>query len=161
MYNTKQDLIDAMGATPDILAELLSGLLAKPGGLPPVPPGEWSPVEIVCHLRNTQERALDRMRLMRDGKNAVIEGYDQTAWAVERNYKGDDVWKALEKFRSLRLMHVEELTKLPFEDWQRGGEHSEYGHITILGQTLHSLSHDAVHLRQLAALAGHPGARQA
>lgn len=161
MYDTKQDLIDALGATPDVLAELLSGLLSKPGGLPPVPPGEWSPVEIVCHLRDTQERALERMRRMRDGKNPVIEGYDQTAWAVERNYQGDDVWKALEKFGSLRRVHVEELAKLPLEDWQRGGEHSEYGHITILGQTLHSLSHDAVHLRQLAALAGGFGAKKA
>lgn len=161
MYDTRQDLIDALHATPDILAGLLSSLLAKPGGLPPVPPGEWSPVEIVCHLRDAQERALDRMRLMRDTENAVIEGYDQAAWAVDRNYKGDDVWRALEKFRSLRRVHVEELIQLPFEDWQRGGEHSEYGHITILGQSQHMVSHDAVHLRQLAGLAGRPGARKA
>lgn len=49
---------------------------------------------------------------------------------------------------------------LPFEDWQRGGEHTEYGHITILGQTLRSVSHDAVHLRQLADLAGRPEAKK-
>jgi hypothetical protein len=100
------------------------------------------------------------MRLMRDTANAVIEGYDQAVWAVERNYKEDDVWKALEKFSSLRRVHVEELTKLPFADWQRGGQHSEYGHITILGQALHTVSHDAVHLRQLAALASRPGTKK-
>ena len=161
MYNTKQDLIDALSATPDILAELLAGLQAKPGGLPPVPPGEWSPVEIICHLRDAEERALERMRLMRDKKNAVIEGYDQAAWAVERNYKGDDMWKALDQFQTLRRVHVDELTKLPIEDWQKGGEHAEFGHITILGQTTHSVSHDAVHLRQLAGLAGRPGMKKA
>jgi hypothetical protein len=154
MYDTKQDLTDALGATPDILAQLLSGLLEKPGGLPPASPGEWSAVEIICHLRDAEERALERMRKMRDQKNPVIEGYDQAAWAADRNYKGDDVWKALEKFRALRGMHVDDLKKLAFEDWQRGGKHAEFGHITILAQTLHSASHDAVHLRQLARLAG-------
>jgi len=153
MYDTKQDLIEALGATPDILAQLLSGLAAKPGGVPSAPPGEWSAVEIICHLRDAEERALERMRQMRDQVNPAIEGYDQAKWAVERNYRGDDAWKALEKFRILRSAHVEDLKQLPFDDWQRGGKHAEFGLITIMGQSVHCASHDAVHLRQLARLA--------
>jgi hypothetical protein len=153
MYHTEQDLIEALGATPDILAQLLSGLSAKPGGLPSAPRGEWSAVEIVCHLRDVEERAVERLRQMRDQKNPRIEGYDQAVWAIERNYQGDDVWKALEKFTALRSMHIDDLKKLPLEDWQRGGMHAEFGHITILGQTMHCASHDTVHLRQLAQLA--------
>jgi hypothetical protein len=110
----------------------------------------WSVVEVLCHLRDAEERALERMRLMRDADNPWLAPYDQEQWAVERNYSTAQLHDALSAFLRLRAIHLAELATLRPEDWERSGRHEEQGFITIGNHTLHLVSHDAVHLAQIA-----------
>ncbi len=150
MYDTKKDILKALASTPKALAALLPAVLARQSKRTSPASAVWSAVEIVCHLRDAEERALERTRRMRNESNPFIKGYDQDQLARERNYKADDPEKALSAFTSFRQEHVAELESLPFPDWERTGEHEEMGRITILAHALHIVSHDLNHLAQLS-----------
>ncbi len=148
MYDNQQDLLSALRAGPAILAALLQGISAEMA--PARDPAEWAPVEIVCHLRDAEERALERMRAMRDQENPFLPAYDQEAWATERNYRAADLATALAAFTRFRRQHADELAALAPQDWGRTGRHAEIGQITILNHTIHMAAHDYVHAAQLA-----------
>jgi hypothetical protein len=150
MYDTARDLTDALAAAPDALEGALAGVdddLARRarGG-----DETWSLVEVVCHLRDVEERAVERMRAMRDMSDPVLASYDQDAWAIERGYAGDNLRAAVGAFSRHRAAHVAELRVLPREGWERAGLHDELGRITIEGQAIHIATHDVQHLAQIA-----------
>ncbi len=150
MYDVKADIVKAVAATPKVLAMLLPAVLR--GEARGSAQSGWSAVQIICHLRDAEERALERMRKMRDEENPLIAAYDQESWARERNYAAQDPMAALERFSAFRQAHREALEALPLPEWERTGRHQEVGRITIMAHTLHILSHDLGHLAQLAAL---------
>ena len=150
MYDTIKDLLDALRATPDTLNGLLRGCTEEEARSARGGDENWSVVEVVCHLRDACERALERMRLMRDDDNPFIASYDQEQWARERNYAAASLRDAVRAFVTLRAVHVAELAALRPDDWQRAGRHEELDRITIEAHTLHVVSHDAVHLAQIA-----------
>lgn len=95
-----------------------------------------------------------RMRTLRDNDNPTIAGYDQDALAVERDYAGSNLQDALRGFLKLRAQHVDELAALSPDDWQRVGQHSEYGPVTLMSHALHMVSHDFVHAAQIVRQLG-------
>ncbi len=149
MYDTNQDLLAALRAGPIVLKALLQAALSGEASTS-LASGEWGPVEIVCHLRDAEERALERMRMMRDLDDPFLPGYDQETWARERDYAHADLVEALADFTRFRLAHAEELAALSPEQWLRPGWHEEVGAITLLNHTIHLVCHDFVHLDQLA-----------
>lgn len=154
MYNTSADLVDAFRATPVILTALLHNCtqeqaLAARGG-----DEGWSIVEVICHLRDAEERAVARTRLMRDQDNPPIQAYDQEQLAREGNYAAADLREALAAFIGYRNEHLTELAALTPDQWERTGAHSELGTITISNHTAHMSSHDAVHCAQIAQQLG-------
>ena len=150
MYDTVRDLIAALAAAPDALEGALvcvdEDLARRAHG------GDqgWSVVEVVCHLRDAEERAAERMRAIRDEADPWLAGYDQDAWAIERGYAGDDMRTALAAFSRHRAAHVAELQALPADAWARTGTHEESGRITIENHTLLIATHDVQHLAQIA-----------
>ena len=150
MYDLPHDLLDALKATPETLAGLLDGVGAEKARSAMGGDENWSVVEVICHLRDAEEFFIKRYQAMRDQDNPAIIGYDQAALAIERNYKSADLDAALEGFKTFRQQAVTELSKLAPEQWQRSGQHNEMGQITILGQAIHHISHDAIHCAQIA-----------
>ncbi len=150
MYDTERDVTDALTAGPEALDGVLFGVgedLARrsKGG-----DEGWSVVEVVCHLRDAEERALERARAMRDEEDPILAAYDQDAWAVERGYAADDLPMAAAAFARHRADHVALLRALPAGGWARRGRHAEVGTITIEGQAIHLATHDVQHLAQIA-----------
>ena len=150
MYDSHQDLLEALRATPDVFKKLLNGLtqeraMSLRGG-----DENWSIVEVMCHLRDAEERALERMQLMRDQFELILAVYDQEAWAQERNYAAANLRNTFDLFLRFRATHIAELTLLPPQAWDRVGIHAEQGRITIATHTLHIVSHDVIHLAQIA-----------
>ena len=151
MYDTRGDIVDALAGMPEVLNHLAL-TLAGSAGSPIARPGEWALVQIVCHLRDAEERALERTRRMRDSDHPEISSYDPSAWAIERDYGSQDLAAALATFRTFRESHVSDLGAIPWPDWHRQGSHAEYGAIDILGHAIHVVSHDAIHLLQIVQL---------
>jgi len=168
MDDTAHDLIDALEAGPDALEGVLAGIDDDAAQRARGGDEGWSVVEVVCHLRDAEERAAERMRMIRDEDDAQLAGYDQDAWAVERGYAADDLREALAAFSRHRASHVAALRALPAEAWGRAGTHDEWGRVTIENHTIHIATHDVQHLAQVARAlrdaAGSrdvPGARRA
>ena len=154
MYDIPRDLLDAFRATPDTLAALLRGCTQEQAQAARGGDENWSVVEVVCHLRDAEERGLTRTRAMRDADDPFLPGYDQEAWASERNYAAADLRAAFAAFLRLRAQHVAELAALPPAAWERTGRHEEQGRITITAHTLHLVAHDAIHAAQIARQLG-------
>ena len=149
MYDEAKDLIAALASTPETLGGLLQGVSQEQAQAARGGDEGWSVVEVTCHLRDAEERALERMRTLRDQDDPLIAGYDQEAWARERNYAADDLRAALAAFARFRQQHVAELAALTAAQWEHVGRHEEIGAVTIRNHTLHIASHDAVHLAQI------------
>ena len=150
MYNLQKDLLDALQAAPETLIGLLEGIGTDQAHSARGGDENWSVVEVACHLRDAEEFFLKRFQAMRDQDNPVITGYDQEALAKLRNYQDADIQTALASFNAFRRQVISELSKLTPEQWQRTGQHSELGQITIFAQTIHHVTHDAIHCAQIA-----------
>ena len=150
MYNSTQEMIEALQATPDSLRGLLQHV--APARVWSARGGDegWSVVEVVCHLRDAEEVFLQRMRMLRDVVEPVIAGFDQTTLASERSYASADLHAALAVFFHLRAVHMAELATLTAAQWERSGQHQQHGSMTIFNHTLHVVWHDAIHTAQIA-----------
>jgi len=150
MYNLPLELIDALKVTPDTLKGLLSNVSKEQARSAKGGDENWSVVEVICHLRDAEEFTIQRVESMRDQNNPQIIGYDQAALAHERKYNDADLNSALNAFIRYREHLVASLSALAPDDWERGGEHNENGHMTIFSYILHIVSHDAIHCAQIA-----------
>jgi hypothetical protein len=150
MYDSTRDMLDAFQTTPDTLQKLLANVSQEQAQSAVGGDEGWSVVEVLCHLRDAEEFALNRNRLMRDHEDPNIIPYDQDQLAKDHRYAEQNLRQVLSDFIRLRQEHVSLLENLSAEDWHRPGQHSEAGCIEIFDHTLHMVCHDAVHCAQIA-----------
>jgi hypothetical protein len=150
MYNTIQDLLDAYRSTPETLQALLRNYSHEQAGSVRGEEEDWSVVEVICHLRDSEEASLQRTRLMRDQTKPMLAARDPAKLAIELNYASTSLDSALSAFLKFRVNHLQELTALSAEQWERTGEHPAVGQITISGMIAHLVAHDAIHLAQIS-----------
>ena len=150
MYNSIRDMLDAYQVIPDILKFLLKDVSQEQAQSATGGDEDWSIVEVLCHLHDAEEFALNRNKLMRDQDNPNIIPYDQEQLAKDRRYADQDLRQALSDFIRLRQEHVSLLENLSEDDWLRPGQHPEAGRIEIFDHTLHMVCHDAIHCAQIA-----------
>jgi hypothetical protein len=159
VYDVPKDLIEALQAAPDVLQGLLSDYTEDQARNARGGDEGWSVVEVVCHLRDVEERAVERVHAMRTQTEPFLAGYDQEALARERDYASANLHDALDAFVRQRRAHLAELAALAPTDWERTGQHEEQGRITIMAHTIHIAAHDALHAAQIARQLGDvPGA---
>lgn len=143
----RDDLVQALAATPTVLARLVSGMgeddLRAGHG-----PQQWSVKEVIFHLRDVDEVFLERFQRMASERNPFLPAFDQEAYARDRGYQEGNAAQALADFTTFRMRMVQLLTSV---DLTRGGRHEEQGQITIGGAAEHLVSHDLQHLAQIAA----------
>jgi hypothetical protein len=120
--------------------------------------GAWAPVEIVCHLRDTEETFGARFEaILGMDEPALPEAGPADRWAAERQYLRHDAALALAHFRRRRGESLETLVALSPSGWQRGGEHPARGRLSIDMLVALMAWHDDNHLEQLTrAVEGQP-----
>jgi hypothetical protein len=146
MHDTHEDVVAGLSSTPVVLEQLVTGARAMG------PAEGWNVAEVVWHLREAEERALERMRAMRDQQNPFLPAYDQAALARDGRYAERAIDAGVREFAALRNTMLQELKALRPEQWDRIGRHEEVETITILNQAIHLVGHDLNHLAQLARL---------
>ena len=162
-----------LARTPDDLAAAIAGrssvdLARRPD------PKNWSPVEIICHLRDIEEICMMRFRTMlaMDDPKVLVVGarppdpeawgliddefpVDPDRWAEERQYLRCDPALALSAFRRRRGESLDLFDRLAHEQWDRGCLHPTLGRVTFTDWTALMPGHDDNHLDQLTrALSG-------
>jgi len=151
MYDTIGDLMDALSATTEIIPALLDGVTQEQA-LAAKEQGGWSVVEVLCHLRDAEEIAIERNLNILQEDVPTIEAYDEEGLAKRRNYAAARLGEALKAFLDSRQRHLEILDKLNLREWHRTGWHTEIGTISIYDHMIHMAAHDSIHASQIARL---------
>ena len=170
---TLDERLKRLARTPDDLAAAVAGRGAAELARRP-DPQNWSPTEIICHLRDIEELCMMRFRTMlaMDDPKVLVVGarprnpeewgligdefpVDPDRWADERQYARCDPAAALTAFRRRRGESLDLFDRLLPEQWARGCLHPTLGRVTFTDWTALMPGHDDNHLDQLArALSG-------
>jgi hypothetical protein len=151
MLDRSEEILKTLRATPVVLRALVGEiendrLRTRPAA------GEWAIIEVVGHLADTEERALDRVRRMLREDNPVLEPFDQEALAEERHYLDLDLNQELDRLEQLRRQHLALLEALDASGWERTGRHGDHGMMSVELYETHVAAEEVDHLAQIARL---------
>jgi DinB family protein len=151
VINTREESMKALRAVPVVARTLVQGLedtalRARPAQ------GEWAAVEVIAHMADTDERALERIRRMRHEDEPSLAAFDPEALAVERAYIAAPIEPTLRRLGDTIAALVTELSALDNAGWERVGQHEAHGRISIAQYVAHVAAEDVDHLAQLARL---------
>jgi hypothetical protein len=135
---------------PAVIAPLVAGLDAATWRQRPAPK-EWSPIEIVCHLRDEEVEDFGaRVRAIVEG-GSEFSGIDPERWAAERRYAEVDPPTALAALSERRAASVAYLATIDPSRLVRAVEHPRAGRLSGLDLLVAWVAHDRLHLAQLTA----------
>jgi hypothetical protein len=149
-YDERRELLEVYGHNPTTLRTLIQDLPEETIRLQGTGSELWSILEIVCHLRDTEERAFARVQRMVNEDRPFLTGYDPDTVAREFDYQSQDLDEALDAFERTRRVQIAYLQGLSEDGWRRTAEHEEVGEITVHSLTTHMALHDSVHLAQIS-----------
>lgn len=112
-------------------------------------PNGWTPLEILCHLRDFDVIFRERGELMLAADNPVFPKYDADQLAADRAYNQQSVAAALAELKQNRQHLLAFFEPLTPEQWARTGLHPRLGPFTMTDVFTHIGWHDANHLEQL------------
>lgn len=144
-----EDACRELARAPAVFESLTAGLDAAGWRARPHPT-EWSPVEIICHLRDEEAEDFGaRMRVVLAG-GAGFMPIDPERWATERRYREADPRNALAAFRAHRDANLALLGSVAGEQLSATVEHATIGRLSGLDLLVAWVTHDRLHLSQLA-----------
>jgi hypothetical protein len=144
---------------PRILEALLEGVDAATWRERPAA-DEWSPIEIVCHLRDEETEDFGaRVRVVVD-RGATFAGIDPARWAEQRAYRDTDPTAALADLRERRAATLVFLDGVAPDRLRYAVSHPRLGTLSGLDLLAAWVTHDRLHLTQLAATLARLGARR-
>jgi hypothetical protein len=134
---------------PGILDALLEDLDDATARVRPLPE-EWAPVEIVCHLRDEEtEDFTARLQVDLEGRTAFTS-IDPIGWVERRRYREADLPEALTSFRERRTASLAWLGEIVPAHLGRSVTHPAIGDLSGLDLLAAWVTHDRLHLAQLA-----------
>ena len=134
---------------PAVLDALLAGCDDEAARTRPAP-GEWSPVEILCHLRDEETEDFGaRVRVIVGGA-AEFAPIDPARWAEERRYREAGLADVLEGLHSRRRASLDMLASVAPETLNGSRPHRRLGRLSGLDVLAAWVAHDRIHLAQLA-----------
>jgi uncharacterized damage-inducible protein DinB len=119
-------------------------LTARPG------PGDWSILELVIHLTDSDSIAIDRMKRMLIEDNPPLLYADETAYVSRLAPHAQSLDDALTLFEVGRRQFARVLRALPDEAFERRGTHNRRGVVTVGGSVKDYIDHVNHHLAFLA-----------
>jgi hypothetical protein len=150
---TRRDLSRLPPILDALLAEMDDDLWrARPA------PNEWSPLEIVCHLRDEEMEDFGaRVRVVLEGGTAFVP-IDPERWAIDRRYRDDDPRGALESFARRRRENLLFLGTIEPARLAHAVALGRSGELSGLDLLAAWVTHDRLHVAQLAATLARLGA---
>ncbi len=147
-FAAPEAILATLRSTPAALASLTLNLPAEAWNRRPAP-AEWSPTEVLCHLRDVDaEVNLPRLQKILTEENPFLPGVVSDAWAQERNYAAQDGPQALADFLAARRRLIGLLTGAA-DPWSRPARHAIFGPTHLLELAGFMAEHDRAHVRQI------------
>lgn len=144
--NTFAAMIDAYAAGPQLLRDAVGGmspaqLLARPI------PEKWSTLEVVCHLADFEIVYANRIKRVIAEYEPTLFGGDPDVFAARLAYQDRDLNEELAITETVRKQVCRILRTLKAEDFQRRGNHSERGPLTLAMLVTQITGHIPHHVR--------------
>ena len=144
-------LLERFRRGPELLAVVLTGVFGEEEDFAPAP-GKWSTRQIVAHIADAEIVAAHRFRQMLAEDNPTLVAFDQDKWTANLDYAKRKPKQSLETFRRVRAENYDLLKDMPPAAFERTGNHSERGKISVLNLLEGMADHAESHARQLQAL---------
>ena len=141
-----QDPVVVLGGGPPAARQVIE--VAGPSLRRRPEPGEWSVLECIAHLTDSDLIAGARMRWIASEDEPDIVGYDQALWVSELRQNEDDPELLLATFAALRRWNLDLWARLPVASRDRVGRHRERGAESIDLTFRLMAGHDIIHLDQ-------------
>jgi hypothetical protein len=140
------DPAQAQAETPQRMRELLAeageALRQRPA------PGEWSVIECVAHIVDSELVASGRYRWILAHDEPELTPYDQDRWADRLRHRDDDPQLLLATFEALRRANLDLWDRTPPQERARIGRHLERGPESMELTFRLAAGHDRLHLAQ-------------
>jgi hypothetical protein len=145
------ELLERFRRGPELLATILTGVKPEEEDFAPGP-DKWTIRQIAAHLADAELMGAARFRLVIAEQDPTLTAYDQEAWARNLGYTARKLKNSLETFRRLRAENHELLRSLPEGAWERAGNHTENGRVTLRMLLEGYTQHAENHARQIQAI---------
>ncbi len=136
---------------PELLAVTLTGVHGDEIDFTTAP-GKWSIRQLAAHLADTELVAAHRMRQVIAEDQPKLMAFDQDAWARNLDYARRLPKQSLETLRRLRAENHELLKSLPEAAFERTGQHTQRGEISLEQMLTTFTEHVENHARQMQAI---------
>jgi hypothetical protein len=133
---------ETSGAIRALVVEAGSLLRVRPA------PGEWSVLECVGHIVDSELVAGARERWILSEDEPPIVGYDQALWVDRLAHNEDDPELLIATFEALRAANLDLWGRVAVGDRRRIGRHAERGPESYEMTFRLASGHDRVHLDQ-------------
>jgi DinB family protein len=158
----RQSLLAALGEDDPAVAQaqtptLITTLIRDAGDLIRArpAPGEWSALECIGHLTDSELVVSARYRWILAENEPDIVGYDQALWVSELAHEEADPAVLAQLFGALRRENINLWSRRPIADRDRIGRHRERGPESY-GLTFRlAAGHDRVHVAQAREALAH------
>jgi hypothetical protein len=143
-----EGILSRLESAPARFAALLSSL-EDADAVASVTPGEWSPAEVLAHVRAANDILEPRIFQVLVRDNPALLAFDERRWCELARYASLPVTESLNVFRLRRRELVRALRAIPEAHWQRTGVHETRGTMTLLDLARYIADHDDEHLAQI------------
>ncbi len=147
-YRSRRATTAILASTPAALQSLTADLGPEAWKHQPAP-DDWSILEIVCHLRDT-EREVHKVQLdvLRAEKQPFVPRPDAAVWAKQRNYRDEDGPAAVAGLLAARMDTLRDVMEASSETWEKPARHAIFGP-TDYGEVVGFMAdHDRLHIQQ-------------
>lgn len=142
------ELLERYRRGPELLAVVLTGVFGEEEDFAPAP-GKWGIRQIIAHLADTELVFASRFRQVIAETAPPLLAFDQDQWARNLDYSRRKPKQSLETLRRLRAENHELLKELPAAAFERVGNHSTDGPITLYQLLERLTNHTEAHARQM------------
>jgi len=112
-------------------------------------PDEWSPAEVLAHVRASQDILEPRIFFVLVRDNPMLLAYDDGRWAQVARYSSLPITESLDTMRLRRKELVRALRSISAADWERTGTHEARGVMSVLDLARYVADHDDEHIAQI------------
>jgi hypothetical protein len=145
------EILKSLRASPIVVRQLVRGLDDFQIRYRPTPK-DWAVIEVVAHLADTDQRALERVQRMLHEEEPYLPAYDPNELARECAYINMNLGEQLDRYEQERRRHVADLEALDPAAWERIGRHEAHGQMSVELYESHTACEDVDHLAQIARL---------
>lgn len=145
----RHEIIETLSAFPQRLRDATSGLDAAAARKRP-PSGDWSVLELVCHLRDYGEIFNSRLLRAVSEDNPRVASYDNDDLWSTREYTAQDLDTVVTAAVRIRANLLQNVARLTEDDWRRTLQHPTWGEPTIEWILNRCAEHELEHLADIA-----------